>query len=59
MNQFLLITEIIYLCGTSHIDQQIDVFIEKWLLEAFGDFFKDLMKACHHEPEAGYIPVVV
>jgi hypothetical protein len=28
-------------------------------LEAFGDFFKDFMRACQHEPEAGYIPVVV
>jgi hypothetical protein len=40
-------------------DQQIDVFIQKWLLEAFGDFFKDFMRACQHEPEAGYIPVEV
>ncbi|XP_032783939.2 LOW QUALITY PROTEIN: ABC transporter G family member 20 [Daphnia magna] len=39
-------------------NQQIDLFIEKWLLEAFGDFFKDLMRSCQHEPEAGYIPVV-
>ncbi|XP_057368473.1 ABC transporter G family member 20-like [Daphnia carinata] len=39
-------------------NQQIDIFIEKWLLEAFGDFFKDFMKACQYEPEAGYIPVV-
>ncbi|EFX70382.1 ABC protein, subfamily ABCH [Daphnia pulex] len=38
-------------------NQQIDVFIQKWLLEAFGDFFKDFMRACQHEPEAGYIPV--
>ncbi len=28
-------------------------------MEAFGDFFKDFMRACQHEPEAGYIPVVV
>ncbi|KAI9558718.1 ABC protein [Daphnia sinensis] len=39
-------------------NQQIDVFIEKWLLEAFGDFFKDFMKSCQYEPEAGYIPIV-
>lgn len=41
------------------LDQQIEAFIEKWLLEGFGDFFKDFMVACGHEPEAGYIPIVV
>ncbi|XP_032784335.2 ABC transporter G family member 20 [Daphnia magna] len=39
-------------------NQQIEAFIEKWLLEGFGDFFKDFMVACGHEPEAGYIPIV-
>ncbi|XP_057380012.1 ABC transporter G family member 20-like [Daphnia carinata] len=39
-------------------NQQIDVFIEKWLLEGFGDFFKDFMVACGNQPEAGYLPVV-
>ncbi|XP_046459302.1 ABC transporter G family member 20-like isoform X2 [Daphnia pulex] len=39
-------------------NHQIDIFIEKWLLEAFRDFFRDFMKSCQHEPEAGYIPVV-
>ncbi|EFX70380.1 ABC protein, subfamily ABCH [Daphnia pulex] len=39
-------------------NQQIDVFIQKWLLEAYGDFFKDFMRSCQFEPEAGYIPVV-
>lgn len=40
-------------------DQQIDVFVEKWLLEAYGNFFQDFMKSCKFEPEAGYLPVVV
>ncbi|KAI9558265.1 ABC protein [Daphnia sinensis] len=39
-------------------NQQIDAFIEKWLLEGFGNFFKDFMVSCGNEPEAGYIPVV-
>nr|CAH0102200.1 unnamed protein product [Daphnia galeata] len=39
-------------------NQQIDIFIEKWLLEGFGDFFKDLMISCGHEPDAGNIPLV-
>lgn len=42
-----------------YLDQQIDVYVEKWLLEAYGNFFKDFMKACMFEPEAGYLPVVV
>ena len=41
------------------LDQQIDIFIEKWLLEGFGDFFKDLMISCGHQPDAGNIPLVV
>jgi hypothetical protein len=43
----------------NYSDQQIDVYVEKWLLEAYGNFFKDFMKACMFEPEAGYLPVVV
>ncbi|KZS17644.1 ABC protein, subfamily ABCH [Daphnia magna] len=39
-------------------NQQIDVFVEKWLLEAYGNFFQDFMKSCKFEPEAGYLPVV-
>lgn len=41
------------------LDQQIDVFIEKWLLEGFGDFFRDLMTSCGNEPDAGNIPIEV
>ncbi|KAI9558715.1 ABC protein [Daphnia sinensis] len=39
-------------------NQQIDVFIEKWLMEAFRDFLQSFMKSCQYEPEAGYIPIV-
>ncbi|KAK4007658.1 hypothetical protein OUZ56_012811 [Daphnia magna] len=35
----------------------IHAFIERWILEAFGDFFKDFMRSCEREPEAGYIPL--
>jgi hypothetical protein len=41
------------------LDQQIDVFIEKWLIEGFGDFFRDLMKSCGHEPDASNFPLEV
>ncbi|KZS17646.1 ABC protein, subfamily ABCH [Daphnia magna] len=39
-------------------NQQIDVFIEKWLMEAFRDFLTNFMTSCQYEPEAGYIPIV-
>nr|CAH0113565.1 unnamed protein product [Daphnia galeata] len=39
-------------------NQQIDAFIHKWLVEAYRDFCHGLMKACGHEPGAGYMPVV-
>ncbi|XP_046651593.1 ABC transporter G family member 20-like [Daphnia pulicaria] len=31
--------------------------IEKWILEGFEDFYKDFMRSCGHEPEAGFIPL--
>ncbi|KAI9558878.1 ABC protein [Daphnia sinensis] len=40
-------------------NQQIGVFIEKWLLEAFGDFVRDFRGACGNVPEAGLLPVTV
>lgn len=40
-------------------DQQIGVFIEKWLLDAFGDFVRDFRRACGNVPEAGLLPVAV
>uniref|UniRef100_A0A0P6D3Z3 ABC transporter G family member n=1 Tax=Daphnia magna TaxID=35525 RepID=A0A0P6D3Z3_9CRUS len=38
-------------------NQQIGVFIEKWLLDAFGDFVRDFRRACGNVPEAGLLPV--
>ncbi|KAI9553798.1 ABC protein [Daphnia sinensis] len=35
----------------------IYTYIERWILEAFENFFKDFMRSCEHEPEAGYIPL--
>ena len=40
-------------------DQIIHSSIKKWILESFEDFFKDFMKSCGHEPEAGFIPLEV
>ena len=42
-----------------YLDHQVDVFIEKWLLEAFREFRRNFMITCQYEPEAGYMPVVV
>ncbi|XP_046645726.1 ABC transporter G family member 20-like [Daphnia pulicaria] len=39
-------------------NQQIDVFIEKWLVEAFENFIQDFLKVCGNVPEAGYLPIV-
>lgn len=44
---------------SSRTDHLIHAFAERWILEAFGDFFKDFMRSCEHEPEAGYIPLEV
>ncbi len=41
------------------LDQQIDFFIEKWLVRDFVDFFSDLMTSCGHEPDAGNFPLKV
>ncbi|XP_057369454.1 ABC transporter G family member 20-like [Daphnia carinata] len=38
-------------------NQQVGVFIEKWLLEAFSDFVRDFRGACGNVPEAGLLPV--
>uniref|UniRef100_A0A0N7ZJC7 ABC transporter G family member n=1 Tax=Daphnia magna TaxID=35525 RepID=A0A0N7ZJC7_9CRUS len=38
-------------------NQQIGLFIEKWLLDAFGDFVRDFRRACGNVPEAGLLPV--
>lgn len=40
-------------------DQQIAIFIQKWLVEAFSDFSKDFMKVCGHNPGAGDMPLTV
>ncbi|XP_032783716.2 ABC transporter G family member 20 [Daphnia magna] len=38
-------------------NQQIGVFIEKWLLKAFEDFVKDFRGNCGDVPEAGLLPI--
>ncbi|EFX79372.1 ABC protein, subfamily ABCH [Daphnia pulex] len=38
-------------------NQVIYSSIEKWILEAFEDFYKNFMRSCEHEPEAGFIPL--
>lgn len=42
-----------------YVDQVIHSLIKKWILEAYEEFFKDFMKSCGHEPEAGFIPLEV
>ncbi|XP_057369450.1 ABC transporter G family member 20-like [Daphnia carinata] len=43
-----------------HMDtsnQQVAVFIQKWLVEAYDGFVKDFSKVCGHNPEAGGMPL--
>ncbi|KAI9558879.1 ABC protein [Daphnia sinensis] len=38
-------------------NQQVAAFIQKWLVDAYGDFVKDFLRSCGHNPESGAMPL--